>query len=169
MCKTIADVCQPSPNTPGCTSVSLLGPAPSSFSRLSTAAIYRASRCFSEGGGCSSDQVVFHPADDTMNPFLVAVTDFIVLLNFFLKVEGVDVGEVVFLQKAIPSNVDSAIKPSPLDLRWKVEACEQIVVAYLEREFCNIWETCPVVTVTGDMPNCFTISLPRLSCLPCRS
>ena len=45
-------------------------------------------------------------------------------MNFFLKVEGVDVGEVVSLQKAISSNGDSAIKPSPLDLHYKAEGCE---------------------------------------------
>ena len=87
------------------------------FLVFSTEAIYRVSRCFSEGGECSSDQVVVHPADDTMKPTLVTATYFIVLLSVFLKVEGIDVGEVVSLQKAISSNGDSAIKPSPLDLR----------------------------------------------------
>ena len=84
------------------------------FLVFSTEAIYRASRCFSEGGRCSSDQVVFHPADDTMKPSLVAVAYFIVLLKFFWKVEGV-VGEVVSLQKAISSNGGKCYKPSPLE------------------------------------------------------
>ena len=74
------------------------------FLVFSIEAIYRVNRCFSEGGECSSYQVVVYPANDTMEPSLVAVTYFIVLLNFFLKVEGVGVGEVVSLQNAISSN-----------------------------------------------------------------